>query len=1239
MDNQKTFNLYFPEAATADLSLFTGGGVSNVLTVREYDGSPSVTNVVEINVNNGTLTDNGFGEISLDNGGLIELQRAATHSLFYPNTAAGLTNCLAVTTNGDTVVLPGCDLALTSWTLPVGVSITGKGVSSILRGKIVTAASGVNNISSLLIDNHSGNGVDVDNGTTNIWNCNITSLTDYAVYVLNTGTVNVYHSKVQGERGDFGGNIFTLGTELDTGTIAANNESGGIVATFATDKFIAVDSGGTAWNNGIGGLTWYFTSSLNGGAWESDYYYPTVNWVSYIGLFGAVTPGYQRLVMQPKAGDVLRIRAADSAGSFGDNSGSINWTLSEVTITRVNLYAVETSKNLGIPQKGDRSAWNTEYGNLHASDIESLNHVYHLPTPTTEGYIPVVVGGYWVETNPGDAGVAPLYHHENHENGGMDEISVAGLSGVLVDKQDADKLQGRSLASTAPSDTQVIKWDNVGSTWKPAAETPIIEDTETPVTKRSNLDFIGFTITDDSVNDRTKVAIPAGAGMIAPGSNGDIAVVVTGDWVSQSPATTGYVFPPSDHHTRHENAGDDEISVLGLSGLLADGQTPLSHKTSHENGGTDEISVLGLSGLLADSQTPLAHRATHQFGGGDALNLAGLSGLLATPQTPAFHYQAASSVTLSGLTGYLTGMSEVAVAMSRIDTLLSTAHNWTMEQNIALLAVDNIYPYSDSVLGIQFLKADNATNVMTLDTTDRKLNLDMVNGVHRANIANGHLNFVSVVKPVQPTAALAGVGAGNVDNGNHQYFCSYITAYGETAYSTASTAVTVTDKTTNGKVNINVTASTNIAVTNIKVYRSKIAGNFAYYLLTTLSNTTATYLDNIADSALGASGGTIRDNTTAGIFYIDGSQYFYAVNNVFVGVNVAPSFTSSTQCVGIGPYALNALTSGGFNTAVGSLAGQKITTGAFNVLLGASAGNSITITNSNTYIGHNAGTLNTGARNVMIGFNVGSQLTSVNDKLAIDVTNTLVPLIYGDFGVRTLAFDGSGGWTKTDTGTNTVYEIFTLDHETIGVPDVGFGVRFSQYLEDTTTPRVLAASEDTSWANATHASFAARKIFNIYDFGGLREAFRIEASGTAPMIGFLGASAIVRPSSTTDLRQAMINLGLYTTGGATPLNLNGGALTVGSITAAGYNFAVAVKSSTYLLTSTDDVVVFTATSTANLPAATGSGKTYRIINEGAAGTVVTIDGNGTETIKGSLTQVLYFGEDLIITDYATGKWA
>jgi hypothetical protein len=46
-----------------------------------------------------------------------------------------------------------------------------------------------------------------------------------------------------------------------------------------------------------------------------------------------------------------------------------------------------------------------------------------------------------------------------------------------------------------------------------------------------------------------------------------------------------------------------------------------AHAPSHQNGGADELTVAGLSGLLADGQTPLAHATSHKSGGSDAVKL------------------------------------------------------------------------------------------------------------------------------------------------------------------------------------------------------------------------------------------------------------------------------------------------------------------------------------------------------------------------------------------------------------------------------------------------------------------------------------------------------------------------------------------------------------------------------------------------------------------------------------------
>ena len=51
-------------------------------------------------------------------------------------------------------------------------------------------------------------------------------------------------------------------------------------------------------------------------------------------------------------------------------------------------------------------------------------------------------------------------------------------------------------------------------------------------------------------------------------------------------------------------------------------------------------------------------------------------------------------------------------------------------------------------------------------------------------------------------------------------------------------------------------------------------------------------------------------------------------------------------------------------------------------------------------------------------------------------------------------------------------------------------------------------------------------------------------------LGFFGATATAKPGATADLKTSLGLLGLITDGGATPLNLDGGALTAGTVAAA-----------------------------------------------------------------------------------------
>ncbi len=111
------------------------------------------------------------------------------------------------------------------------------------------------------------------------------------------------------------------------------------------------------------------------------------------------------------------------------------------------------------------------------------------------------------------------------------------------------------------------------------------------------------------------------------------------------------------------------------------------------------------------------------------------------------------------------------------------------------------------------------------------------------------------------TAALASPTApGNVDNGAHRYCATFVTAAGETQAGTVSATVTVADKSVNGKVSLTAIPIGGALVTARKLYRTQ-AGGSAYLLLATIAdNTTTTYTDNIADSALGAAAPSV--NTT-----------------------------------------------------------------------------------------------------------------------------------------------------------------------------------------------------------------------------------------------------------------------------------------------------------------------------------------------------------------------------------------
>lgn len=161
----------------------------------------------------------------------------------------------------------------------------------------------------------------------------------------------------------------------------------------------------------------------------------------------------------------------------------------------------------------------------------------------------------------------------------------------------------------------------------------------------------------------------------------------------------------------------------------------------------------------------------------------------------------------------------------------------------------------------------------------------------------------------------------------------------------------------------------------------------------------------------------------------------------------------------------------------------------------------------------------------------------------------------------------------TDSGTNSAATVLTIGHDTSGTAAAGFGSVTLWNLQDSTTADTNAASDTVTWVVATHASRTARKVFSIYDTAA-REGLRIEASGTAPMIGFLGHAASAQLVS-PDAGTALVTFGLAsgtptfaianTTGTTLPSSIVASSLTsVSTLTAGatGAGFTIALTTST-----------------------------------------------------------------------------
>ena len=145
--------------------------------------------------------------------------------------------------------------------------------------------------------------------------------------------------------------------------------------------------------------------------------------------------------------------------------------------------------------------------------------------------------------------------------------------------------------------------------------------------------------------------------------------------------------------------------------------------------------------------------------------------------------------------------------------------------------------------------------------------------------------------------------------------------------------------------------------------------------------------------------------TNAGAAFINTPASTVVQENVAIGHYALSSNNAVSGYTGVGGnnVAIGNLsqyqsTSGSQNVSIGSIALRDVLSGNRNMAIGASSLAGLTSGNENVAIGIAALAGNNGSNNVAIGFQAGFSETGSN-KLYIANSNTVTPLVYGDFGV------------------------------------------------------------------------------------------------------------------------------------------------------------------------------------------------------------------------------------------------
>lgn len=256
-----------------------------------------------------------------------------------------------------------------------------------------------------------------------------------------------------------------------------------------------------------------------------------------------------------------------------------------------------------------------------------------------------------------------------------------------------------------------------------------------------------------------------------------------------------------------------------------------------------------------------------------------------------------------------------------------------------------------------------------------------------------------------------------------------------------------------------------------------------------------------------------------------GTLSFYSLTtgsyNVAIGSQVMQHGEAHKYCIGIGTAALMGFSGVSKNEgviAIGENAGRLCSSAYYNVFIGSKSGYNNGAGKYNVCIGHQSSYTGSGNYNINIGYNAGyyetgsSKLFIDNSQRANEADAREKAFIYGDIAAGRLQHNA------LTTTTNAILELFRLQVvvSTDGTGGAaGFGPAYTLFAESATDGNYRQQAQLASvWATATDATRKARSVWSVWDTAE-REGIRIEADGSAAMLGFYGGAAVVRGAALT----------------------------------------------------------------------------------------------------------------------------